>query len=833
MQRLEREAAIKAVRGPVEKLRPFAAGVAEKLVDDLSTIKVKRPDGTIGVQPGQYVEPVQLQVVCQSLWERLPEDGNQITSQNLDELGDVNKALETYYDERVKAAADDHISEREIREWFQNELITSGNTRNIVPDESIASDEFKMVVQKLEGNLIRTEPRAGQNWYELSHDRLIEPIIQSNEKWFAHHLSLFQRQVVLWTQQERSDNLLLRGEELLEAEREAVTLTLTPEEDDFLNESRLLRRREQRDRLLRYGIIAALVISLLFLGYSVFQYRSAKDAQAVAEQERENAQQAEAAAKQSEEDAINARDDAEKQKRLAEEQASRALAGSLAAQANTIRNTDHVSALLLGIEAYKREPSLLTRTTLFQLLQYTPYVRQFAYNGPVTSVAVNPAGNVIASASCKEYNQSQCAYGEIVLSDALTHQVIQRISDEFGSVSSLAFNEDGTILAAGGCVPVDENDKGCTDGKGQYTLWNVTDPVSPVLLSESREWHAGLVKSIAFSPDGRLLASGGFDKRIVLWDVSDPTNPTIEGIPLLGHSSFVNGLAFSVDGNTLVSAGDDRTFLIWNISNPNNAALFETLAEAHTESISSIAFSPDGQKFASAGDDRVVILWDWDPDSRSLQKSLELKGHTGFVKSVAFNKDGTRTILASAGFDNKVILWDTTTGEQIGPPLDIHTKAINAITFGSATNDGIVQPYLVSVSDDRTSIQWDLFSRNPPSGSLNLASSAGWTPVSTADTYPVGSQTLSFEIDGQTVRLSNGSDEYLILEDFAGLVQDLYLDGEHLITRDENDSVLQWNINPDDWVHMACDAAKRNLDPGEWRQYLPNTDPEKTCAEYP
>lgn len=841
MQRLGQAAAVKAVKSPAEKFgRPYADNVAERLVTNLASIYVKRTveDKAVPVE-GQFVEPVQLQVICQSLWKNL-SDGNQITQADVDKLGDVDQALEKYYDERVlEVAKNKDIPERKIREWFERDLITRSKTRNMVlRNPNIDARLQDDVIQGLLGDLVRSELRAGQIWYELSHDRLIEPIIQSNEKWFQQHLSLFQRQVVLWTQQGRSDSLLLKGQELLDSEREAKALTLTPEEDDFLKDSKILRKREQRDRLLRYGIIAALVISLLFLGYSISAYRTARAAQSVAEHEKANAQQAEAAAKKSEAEAVDARDEAEKQKqeaenqkRLADEQASKALAGSLAAQANALKNTDHVRALLLGIEAYKREDSLLTRTTLFQLLQYTPYGRQFAFNGPVTSVAINPAGNLIASASCKEYKQTQCAYGEIILSNALTQRIIYRISDKFGSVSSLAFNEDGTVLATGGCVPAADDDKGCTDSKGQITLWNVTDPTNPVLFSETRRWHEGLVKSIAFSPDGTLLASGGFDKRIVLWGVSDPTDPRIKGVPLLGHSSFVNSLAFSLDGKTLVSAGDDRTLLIWDISNPNSADLFKTLSQGHSASISSIAFSPDGKKFASAGDDRVVILWDWDPESRLLQKDLELKGHNGFVKSVAFNEDGT--ILASAGFDNKVILWDTSTGEQIGPPLNIHTKAINAIAFGSATKDGISQPYLVSVSDDRTAIQWDLFSRSPLSGSLNLANPSAWTSVSATDAFKVGSQTLSFEIDGQTVRLLSEGDEYLLLEDFDSVVKDLYFDSEHLITSDENDSVIQWNINPGDWVQMACAAAKRNLDLSEWNQYLPNAAYEKTCAEYP
>jgi hypothetical protein len=100
MQRLEREAALEAVKSPVQEIRPYAEGVAEKLIDDLCSIKVQKPDGTLDIQPGQYIEPVQLQVVCYGLWENLPPQGTEITERNLEEVGDVNQSLGKYYDRR-------------------------------------------------------------------------------------------------------------------------------------------------------------------------------------------------------------------------------------------------------------------------------------------------------------------------------------------------------------------------------------------------------------------------------------------------------------------------------------------------------------------------------------------------------------------------------------------------------------------------------------------------------------------------------------------------------------------------------------------------------------
>jgi WD40 repeat protein len=877
MQRLEREAALRAVKGPVEELRPFAAGVAEKLVEDLASIRVQRPDGVQDVQPGQYVEPVQLQVVCYSLWENLGHEGKQITEKDLQEVGDINQTLGKYYDERViTVATERNIPERLIREWFDKELITSGGNRNMVlRDPSNSSGLEDDVIQALQGGLIRAEMRAGQIWYELSHDRLIEPIRKSNAAWFEKNLSLFQRQAELWMQQGRSEGLLWRGTELENAEKQAETLSLTKNEQDFLEACRNLRNRERRDRIQRQVIVVALIISVMLLAAALYFGLNSSRASRTAREQASIASTAQVEAIAQRNDAELAKATAQASEAIAKQQADRALAGSLAAQADSIKLNDHRLALLLGLEAFEREDNLLTRTTLFQLLQFSPFTRLFGYNGPVTSVAISPNGNVIATASCKEYkNFTQCAQGEIILLDALTHQPFHEITGDFGNVNSLAFNPSGSILAAAGCVPVDGQNRGCIDNKGQITLWDVTNSTEPNQLSDTRKWHAGLVKSIAFSPDGKILASGSFDTRIILWDVSDPKIPIIIRAPLLGHRSFVNSLAFSPDGNTLVSGSDDKTILLWDVSEPGKASQKGAAIQIHTAPVNSIAFSPDGKRFASASSDNTVALWQW--ISGSLQNPVKLEGHNGYVTSVAFNADGST--LASAGFDNHVILWNASSGEQIGPPLSAHSGAINAVTFGiTKTSDGKDFPYLISASDDRTIIQWDLSTRQPlsqpvkemlppeevgqtaTSGDLKAAvdgqqikvqDGSGASKTLTGHTGFVNSVNFSpKKIDDrlvlasasndQTVSLWDTShvstaDEFLKLEGFESPVLSAFFrDNGKLITIEKGGHTIQWIIEPTDWKIRACEAVSRNLTESEWNQYLPGQVYRKTCENNP
>jgi WD40 repeat protein len=837
MQRLKTGAALDAVKKPVKNVRPYADGVAEKLVENLARIKVQRPDGEMEIRAGQFVEPVQLQVVCQNLWNNLSE-GTEITHKDLERVGDVDQALERYYDDCVSMVArEKNFPERAIREWFEERLITGDKMRNMVlhgRNESGGLDNA--VIQALQGKLIHAEIRAGLIWYELSHDRLIEPVRNSNARWFEKHLSLFQRQAGLWAQQGRSEGLLLRGEELQKAEAEAETLSLTKDEQDFLEACRELRKRELRDLRQRRTIFVVAIISVIsFFVAAYFAVLAnaarvqAQQLQKLAENAAATAREAAATAREAAKAEASAAAEAESARQAAEKAAARALAGSLAAQANSIRNDDHALALLLGVEAYQREQSLLTRTTLFDLLQFTPYKRNFEFSGAVTSAAVTSDGKRIALAGCQSLDpfSSGCTNMITLFNHDLGEPRL--LPGDYGPVYSLAFHEyeDGRfLLAAGGCVP-----EGCSESQGQISLWDVTDDNHIKGLKPIKN-HRALVKTIAISPDGTLLASGSYDTTVLLWDLTNLEEPQTVG-RRLDHDSFVNDVEFSKDTRYLIAAGDDRAIYVWNVSVLDKIPGASVLNAAHAAPVTSLEFSPQGLKLASAGDDNRIRIWDWNSGSLSPQQEFHiLSGHTGYVKSISFNADGT--MLASAGFDNRIILWDTATGEQIGPPLDVHTKAINTIAFGEISGGDDSKSYLISVSDDQTAIRWDLSTRSPLSMSQNPAEENDWARI-TKDPISINDRKFRFEINGQEVVISDVTDRvdtFLKLDDFDNVINVLYHHDGYLITKDSLGNYFRWNIKPADWITSACRAAKRNLTEAEWTNYLPGQLYRKTCPEF-
>lgn len=207
------------------------------------------------------------------------------------------------------------------------------------------------------------------------------------------------------------------------------------------------------------------------------------------------------------------------------------------------------------------------------------------------------------------------------------------------------------------------------------------------LTSQTLQGHSGGVTSVAFSPDGTLLASASYDRTVKVWNVESLE----EAATLKGHGDSVRCVAFSPDGLWLASASRDRTIKVWQLKSFKEA--FTLLG--HEGSVSAVAFSPFGRILASGGYDGTVRLW----NISSGNEIACLRGHKDYVRTVAFAPSGK--ILASAGSDKTIKLWDVATCEEL-TSMDGHASSIYWVAFSPQGT------LIASASLDRTLRLWEI-----------------------------------------------------------------------------------------------------------------------------
>ena len=390
-----------------------------------------------------------------------------------------------------------------------------------------------------------------------------------------------------------------------------------------------------------------------------------------------------------------------------------------------------------------------------------------AHVSAIRSVAFRPDGKTLVSEGTDQSIYLWDVSGALHRSEEILPPIAQPLRGHITTVRSVAFHPDGTILASG-------------SGDGTIILWDVATGKIVRQLPSTDETTS--LHSLAFQPGPRgnmLAASSG--SEIFLWDLSTLLKPSLEprqltDQPLRGHFDFIHSLSFSPDGTILASASEDKSVILWDVG--TGKPMGEPL-RGHEGAVISLAYSPDGQILASGSEDQSVILWNVETRQPIVPP---LKGHSFGVWSLAFSPDGK--LLASGSLDESIVLWNVKTGKSIGVPLRGHTSDILSLAFSP---DGKT---LASGSDDNTIILWDVESGQIIGQPLSGHTDSVWS--------------VAFSPDGKKLA-SSGYDTYILL----------------------------WDIDPQFLIQKACERVGRNFIQAQWIQYFLNQDYHRTCEEFP